>query len=227
MKATFSTLAFSTSKILAASGHTVSSSHAQQLLAAALGYASLASLQASTEEQPGLQHADIVILDVAGVIVRAAQLGHAQCAEQIADAIAQAIRNDPAAPALYNSWGEFVENKVVPYASEAALDDEAVSSAAASTNAMFDEPAEIEIPSIGGSDPASGSWKPNVSACGGFFEVPITGTITMDQDEDRMYSGHILNIAGTVQIEKAGRRCMMDYLDMDLGAAVDDSHYEN
>ncbi|MDD5472179.1 MAG: hypothetical protein PHP05_09730, partial [Sideroxydans sp.] len=93
MKSDFSSLAFAARQNLVASGVSVSIGHTQQLLAASLGFGSLSAIQSSTEEAPGIDGADFVILDVAGLSARAASLGYGAASDQITDAIASAIKN--------------------------------------------------------------------------------------------------------------------------------------
>ena len=81
MQSNFNTVAFAARESLKTSGIAIALGHVHQLVAAGLGYASLASLQASGEENPGLAGADYVILDVEGITARAASLGYGVAAE--------------------------------------------------------------------------------------------------------------------------------------------------
>lgn len=92
--------------------------HTQQLLAASLGYGSLAVIQASTEEAPGIAGADFVILDVAGLFARAASLGYGAASNQITDAIASAIKRDPEPPAVFLALLDFIEEVAARFANE-------------------------------------------------------------------------------------------------------------
>lgn len=92
--------------------------HTQQLLAASLGYGSLAAIQASTEEAPGIAGADFVILDVAGLFARAASLGYGAASNQITDAIASAIKRDPEPPAVFLALLDFIEEVAARFANE-------------------------------------------------------------------------------------------------------------
>lgn len=138
MKSDFSSLAFVARQNLVASGLSVSIGHTQQLLAASLGYASLAAIQASTEEAPGIAGADFVILDVAGLSARAASLGYGAASDQITDAIASAIKSDPEPPAVFLTPLDFIEDVAGRFANDTVMDHDAVSDAAANTNAYFE-----------------------------------------------------------------------------------------
>ena len=216
MKANFSTLSHSLRQQLAATGVSVSIGHAQQLLAASLGYGSLAAYQASSEEQPGIQGCDYVILDVLGVTSRANQLAVVAQQKQVVDAIVKAIKADPEPPAVFLNDRDFVETEVARFAEESILDDDAVASVAANTNAYFDD-AEIEM----GQPSVSLAQSPE------FWEVPINGCVNLDQDPDKPFSGEAINAAGVVRIWKAGRVCLMNDMELDIGASVDDGYYEH
>ena len=48
----------------------------------------------------------------------------------------------------------------------------------------------------------------------------------MDQDLDKPFSGDNILVSGVVRIWKAGRVCLMNDMELDIGASVDDSYYE-
>lgn len=214
MKANFSTLAYSIHRILTASGLAISRGHVQQLLAASLGYGSFAAFQASTEEQPGLAGADYVILDVAGLEARTQNLGYGSSIAPVTQAIATAIKADPEPPLLFLDASEFIDEVVHQFADENVLNHDAVSSAAAETNAYFDE-VNLEA-----SEPAD-ALKDSPE----FWEVPVSGNIGMEQDPDKVFSGDSILVDGVVRIWKAGRVCLTDDMELDIGAGVDDSGY--
>lgn len=215
MKSDFGSLAFVIRQNLVASGVSISLGHTQQLLAASLGYGSLAAIQASTEEDPGIAGADFVILDVAGLSARAASLGYGAASDQIADAIAAAIKSDPEAPAVFLTPLDFIEDVVVRFANDTVMDHDAVSDAAANTNAYF-EGAYLE------------ATEPDQSLTNSreFWEIPVEGNVGMDQDPDKPFSGDNILVNGVVRVWKAGRVCLMNDMELDIRAAVDDSYYD-
>ncbi len=215
MKSDFSSLAFVARQTLVASGVSVSIGHTQQLLAASLGYASLAAIQASTEEAPGIAGADFVILDVAGLSARAASLGYGAALDQITDAIAAAIKSDPEPPAVFLRPLDFIEDVAGRFANDTVMDHDAVSSAAAETNAYF-EGAYLEA-----TEPEEA-----LKDCREFWEIPVEGNVGMDQDPDKPFSGDNLLVKGVVRVWKAGRVCLMNDMELDVGAGVDDSYYK-
>lgn len=215
MKSDFSSLAFVTRQNLVASGVFISLGHAQQMLAASLGYASLAAIQASTEEAPGIAGADFVILDVAALSARAASLGYGAASDQITDAIATAIKNDSEPPAVFLNPLDFIEDVAGQYANDTVFEHEAVSNAAAETNAYF-EGAYLEA-----TEPEEA-----LKDCREFWEIPVEGNVGMDQDPDKPFSGDNILVKGVVRVWKAGRVCLMNDMELDIGAGVDDSYYD-
>ena len=214
MKPDFSSLAFVARQNLVASGVSVSIGHTQQLLAASLGYGSLAAIQASTEEAPGIAGADFVILDVVGLSARAASLGYGAASDQITDAIASAIKSDPEPPAVFLSPLDFIEEVAGRFANDTVMDHDAVSSAAANTNAYF-EGTYLEA-----TEPDEA-----LKDCREFWEIPVEGNVGMDQNPDKPFSGDSILVKGVVRVWKAGRVCLMNDMELDIGAGVDDSYY--
>lgn len=84
------------------------------------------------------------------------------------------------------------------------------SSAAAETNAYF-EGAYIE--STEDPEPLKGSSS--------------GGNVGMDQDLDKPFSGDNILVNGVVRVWKAGRVCLMNNMELDIGASVDDSYDES
>jgi len=185
------------------------------VLEASLGYGSLAAIQTSTEEAPGIAGADFVILDVAGLSARAASFGYGAASDQITDAIATAIKNDPEPPAVFLTPLDFIEDVAGRFANDTVMDHDAVSDAAANTNAYFEE-AYLEA-----TEPEEA-----LKDCREFWEIPVEGNVGMDQDPDKPFSGGSILVKGVVRAWKAGRVCLMNDMELDIGAGVDDSYYE-
>lgn len=211
----FKTIAVIARAKMKASGSVIALGHVHQLLAAGLGYSSLAALQASTEENPGIDGADRVILDVEGITGRAVSLSYGKMATVIIDAIVAAIENVLPSLVIFRDRQEFIDDVACSFASDNILDHDAVSSAAAETNAYFNdmhiEPADPE--------PLKDSRE--------FWDVPVLGNVSMDQDPDKMFYGDKILISGCVRVRKAGRVCLMDHMELDIDASVDDSYYES
>jgi len=215
MKSDFSSLAFVVRQNLVASGISISLGHTQQLLAASLGYGSLAAIQASTEEVPGLEGADFVILDIAGLTARAASFGLGSVSDQITGAVVAAIKSDPEPPAVFLTPLDFIEDVAGRFANDTVMDHDAVSDAAANTNAYF-EGAYLEV-----TEPDEA-----LKDSREFWEIPVEGNVGMDQDPDKPFSGDNILVKGVVRVWKAGRVCLINDMELDIGAGVDDSYYD-
>lgn len=217
MASTFHSVAFSNRVQLEQVGVSLTLSHSQQLLAAALGYRTLAAWQAVPDEVHALQQADFVVFDLPTLKQRCLALGHAAHLDQIVGALAGCIVQACPTVKVFRDLGLFVDEVVEPFVRDAIELDEGVCNAMASTNAYLDDPAEFEVArdesSIGTSSDE-------------FVELPVEGTITMTPDPDRMYSGHIIEFDGVVRVFRVGKRCFCEPLELDLGASVDDSHID-
>lgn len=212
MKYTFSTLAVVARQNIVAANVSISLGHAQQLLAASLGYGSLAAIQTSNEEVPGITGADFIILDIAGLSARTASLGYGAASNQITDAIVAAIQSDAEPPAVFQNSLDFIEDVVNRFANDTVLEHDAVFAAAANTNAYLED-ANLE------------ATQPNqaLKDCRGFWEILIEGNVGMEQDPDKTFSGNNILVNGVVRIRKAGRVCLMNDMELDIDARVEDS----
>lgn len=215
MKSNFNTIAFFARESLKASGIAITLGQIHQLLAASLGYNSLAALQSSGEETPGLTGADYVILDIEGITNRAASLGYGEVSAEVIDAIVAAIKGDPQPPMIFLNTQDFIDDVACQFANDNAFDNDAVSSAAAETNAYFEG---TYIESTEDPEPLKDSRE--------FWEIPVGGNVGMNQDLDKPFSGDNILVSGVVRIWKAGRVCLMGDMELDIGASVDDSYYE-
>ena len=146
---------------------------------------------------------------------RATALGYEATAPEVIDAIIGAIKADPEPPMIFLNIQDFIEDVACRFANDNAFDNDAVSSAAAETNAYF---AETQIEATEDPDPLKNARD--------FWEIPIGGNVGMDQDLDKPFSGDNILVNGVVRIWKAGRVCLMDDMELDIGASDDDSYYE-
>ena len=216
MKAYFSTLARSIHQQLIMMGSSMPLSHAQQLLAASLGYSSLAAYQASPEEQSGVAESTYIILDLVGVASRANEISVGLQVKQVVDAFTKAIKAAPQLPRVFLTDREFLETEMTRFIEENILNDDTVLSVAAATNGYFnDVEIEMEQPSM------------TLAQSPGFWEVPFNGHVNLDQDPDKPFSGDVIKVTGVARIWKAGRVCLMDDIELDIEASIDDSHYDH
>ncbi len=156
-----------------------------------------------------------MILDGEGIIGRAASLGYGHVATEAINAIVTAIKGDPQPPEVFLDIQEFIDDVACRYANDNAFDDDAVASAAAETNAYFEG---TYIESSEEPEPLKDSRE--------FWEIPVGGSVGMDQDLDRPFCGDNILVSGVVRVWKAGRVCLMNDMELDIGASVDDSYYE-
>lgn len=141
--------------------------------------------------------------------------GYGAASGQITAAIATAIKSDPEPPAVFLTQIDFIEDVAGRFANDTVMDHDTVSDAAANTNAYF-EGAYLEA-----TDPDEA-----LKDCREFWEIPVEGNVGMDQDPDKPFSGDNILVKGVVRVWKAGRVCLMDDMELDIGASVDDSHYD-
>lgn len=212
----FNATAFAAKKFLSAADIKISLGNIHQIFAAGLGYKSLASLQASSEEKPGLEEAAYVIFDEQAMRRRCEEVGQAENVTDVINALQAGLEACSNAPSIYYCEKTFIEDEAYRFAQENALEHEEVNAASAETNAYFSDVC-VEC----GDDPVP------LNDAIDIWEIPVTGNVSMDQDEDRMYCGDNILIDGTVLIKKVGRRCLSNNMELDIAASVDQSPFED
>lgn len=219
----FNAISFALRTQLRALGHQVSLGHSHQLLAAALGYNTMASMQQALQGRPALALAEIVVLDLPRLTARCVGLNLSGSAAAIIHTAVATLINQPTPPLVFKDWDEFLDDYLVPTVSQECLDDEHVASVMAETNAGYYDEAEIEV--IGhtrGTCSTSDLPPPiTVSPCGQFLEIPFGGTLIGEQDEERAYSGNVLDLDGTARVERVDVRCLLKHVQLDIGAQVE------
>ena len=194
----FQQLSFQVHQALTAQGVKVVAGHVQQILCAHLGYNSLAAMQAAAQvEKPGVAGADFIICDLPLAVTRANSLG-------LPEAVAAAV---------YASLKQLAEGQAAVFASEAEFVDEevhhevtmgleltnALSGPMAMTNAYgpgwvdvdFDDETE-------GLDDGDGAWS-----------IGMSGTLSLDQDPDKVFWGSKIAFEGEIEYQRAGRRLLL------------------
>ncbi|RIJ85281.1 peptide ABC transporter permease [Ralstonia solanacearum] len=168
--------------------------HAQQLVAAALGYKSLAAYQASQEERPDLSGTKHIVIDE--LLLQRAQELSVGYAEEIlvtllSDTFKQALpavqvhRNEDA---LNDALRAYVDNTVLN-------DDNAVSEMTMSNGTLGEVylPFETSLADIPFED---------------VEEFRIHGHVGMQQDPERPYVGHIVRVDASLFLTRYGRVCV-------------------
>lgn len=186
-----SVIAFAVRKELSARGISLSIGHTQQLVAAALGHNNLASYQASRDDI-GLPEASDIVLDLERLVARAGELGHDD--KMLAQALKTVlIKRFPDAE-LYEEQEDWLM-AVQDHFELAIVNDNSVNSEVAMTNGTFPR-TDVEL-----------IWWNNLND----FEsddltMDFNGLVTVDQDQDRVYWGHEIEVRATLTVERFGRR---------------------
>lgn len=169
--------------------------HAQQCLAAALGYKSLAALQASPDAGFLPDRETHVVLDAAALLSRSHELGmlvdDAELFVMVRDAISNAWVGTPVHMSL-EAFRSTLQDEV----DRTAANDGIVSGRTAITKS--DGIREIYMP-IEGLD------FDDVPSNGNPHEIEVSGHIAMRQDPERPYWGHRVDVHATLWLVRQGR----------------------
>ncbi|WP_416050285.1 hypothetical protein [Cupriavidus basilensis] len=188
-----SAIAFAVRQALSAKGISLSTGHTQQLIAAALGHNNLASYQ-SSEDDTGLPEAADIALDSERLQARATKLGYDGSA--FAQALTTALQACFPDAELYDDHEAWLMD-VQSHFEQAIINDGAVNSEVAMTNGTFPQ-ADIDLP----------WWDADAldEHDGDDLSFDFDGLVTVDQDEDRVYWGHEIEVRATLTVERFGRR---------------------
>lgn len=217
-----SDLAHSVRKNSASAAAAVQLGHAQQLIVAALGYKTLASYQAAQGAALEPQYLDgvhHVVIDYDMLNQRADELGAAFSPSQLHELIDTAFKERAPHTRLHSSEGAF-EDYLRQHVDQVVIEDDDVNSEMANANydgvdeVYFDFDVELEQVPVGSS-----------------LDIELNGHVGLGIDTERPYSGHIVNVEGTLSVKRLGRLCFGSVdcqvtkavLDQDWG---DDDHEE-
>ncbi|MBU9552886.1 hypothetical protein [Burkholderia multivorans] len=167
--------------------------HAQQLIAAALGYKTLAAYQASPDEA-ALDDARHFVLDLDLAHQRAGELGVAVSEEQL-DALLGSAFAGQLPHARFHQSESALEDYIRDRLEQLVKNDSGAASQIAMTN--HNGIGEVYLPfdlSLADLPPA-----------GEVTEIEVLGHIGMELDTERPYSGHIIDIEASVSVERTGR----------------------
>jgi hypothetical protein len=210
----FKTITFLAGVNCQAKSNKISSGHIQQILASGLGYGSLAAYQASTEENPGIDGASHVFLDLPAMSVRSHSLGQGN-GDTIITAIKEAITSGPTPPQIHASVKDFFDNVISEYVEQNVENEDGASSASAETNGAVDS-VEVEPDK----DPAPISTSPDE------WDVSFVFSMHIDQDPDRVFHGDKVTGSGIARLRKVGRVCLEGDIELvDVAAGVDMTGY--
>lgn len=193
-----SNIAHSVRKNTSTEADSVSLGHAHQLVAAAIGYKTLASYQAAQaagSEPAALNHVSHVIPDYNLLGIRALELGISIQPTRLHQLLAAAFSERLPGVQLHSSYESF-EDVLRSRVDQVVLDDGAVNSAMANANSdgidevYFDF--EIEF---------------GEAVVGEPLVVDLDGHVGLGIDTERPYAGHKVNVEGTLTVERLGLRC--------------------
>lgn len=197
---------------------TVSLGHAHQLVAAALGYKTLASYQAAQaagNEPAALDLVCHVVVDYDLLRTRALELSLAIQPVRLDHLLQAAFSERLPGAQLHGSYGD-MEDVLRTWVDNVVLQDDAVNSAMA--NANFDGVDEVYFDFEVGLEEA---------AVGGPLVVALNGHVNLGIDTERPYAGHKINVDGTLTLDRFGLRCFGD-AEVDVAkAALDYGWYDH
>lgn len=186
-------------------------SHMQQLFAAVLGYRNHAAYQAAVKagvESESLADARHILPDVEMFERRAQDLHCVSDIDAVGASISKALKKALPEAVLHQSVQDLADE--IRLDVETGIGDSSeFSSAQAETNGgmpWFD--LEFEAASNLQEDSAD-SWA-----------LEVSGSASLELDEDRVYSGHEVSVSARVVFSRLGRRVLGPYEVDDVGAAV-------
>lgn len=191
---------------LSAAGYPVQLGHVQQMLAAALGYKSLAAYQSATAERFGSQ----VLVDMPLLATRCAELSKPKFehifVDHFAGCSAQTVHADT--KSLEEMLSEHIQLN--------AADHDDLSGVIAETNATPTAVEDVEV---------MGMFTP-MTLRGPHMVFPFFAVLDMDHDPDRVYHGDKIILEGSVSMEVTGRRCLGDF-ELSVTGKVEDQWEES
>lgn len=190
-----SALAFAVRKQSASFPKPVGHGHAQQLLAAALGYKSLAAYQVSQEEQPDLSPAKHIVLDEALLLQRAGELGLPYSGEVVVSLVIDSLTNALPHATVHRTKRAF-DDMLRDYIDDAVLrHDETVGQMAMSNGTLGEVylPFETLLENIPYDD---------------VKEFSINGQVSMRSDVERPYVGHVVHVSASLFLTRYGKVCV-------------------
>lgn len=185
-----SAIAFAVRQSLSAQGITLTAGHAQQLAAAALGHNNLASYQASGDED-GLPAATDIVIDWERLQSRAAELGRE--GDMFALALTAVLKERFPAADIYGDHEAWLTDVQSDFERAIVVED-SVNSEVAMTNGTFPR-TDVELP-----------WWETLDEEDDVLSYDFEGVVKVDQDEDRTYWGHEIDVRAILTVERFGRR---------------------
>jgi len=176
----------------------ISLSHCQQLVAAALGYKSLASYQAA--EKQGAEITDLtevnhILVDRALLSIRAKDLNVGIPPWMLEPMVAQAFEQRLPAAQIHNST-DSLEGKLSDIVSAQVMESDNVSGLMAMTNSNGPLDVHVEF-----------EFNPSKRPLTRSIAIPMRVQVVMKIDEDRTYIGHRIAVSCITGLECLGQAC--------------------
>ncbi|HJV87885.1 MAG TPA: hypothetical protein VJ698_20610 [Noviherbaspirillum sp.] len=189
----FSQIAFACRTLCNQQGVTLSYGHVQQLLAAVIGYSTLAGYQAASAQDQSFD-ASHLVLDEALFATRFHQLGCGAAPDVVGAALWEALNAALTETQVHRnteSFGVYLQE----FVDAEITDDDAVTSQTAMTNGEMPM-AEVPV-EVSDADIANGA---------NWLQFPLEGVVTVDQDQERVFYGDTVDVEGTLQLKRMGER---------------------
>lgn len=196
----FTKIAFSVQANCSNDGHELGYGHAQQLFAAALGYSTLASYQeaqSSNQEPETFDDVRHLVLDRPALVIRAHELGLPYTATMLVDAVKLTLETRLPAVEVHLSESH-LEDALRAHVDYHVVNNGLASGQMAMTNS--DGIDEIYLPF----DLDYG----HIPDPGDSLVIDLDGHVAMGIDTERPYSGHKIEVKGTLEVERLGKRCL-------------------
>lgn len=178
----------------AQSPHPIKLSHAQQCVAAALGYRSLASLQASNDAGQRMDQETHILLDAQALAERSRELALDQADEDLLALVHASFGKRLVGIAIHDSHSAF-EEALRRSVQDEVLNDSGVVGQMTITN--NDGIREIYLP-------FDIDWD-QIPSNGDPVEFEFEGHIAMEIDKERPYWGHRIDVKASVWVSHPGR----------------------
>ena len=198
MRFDLSTLAYAARVECAAAGLPIKLGHAQELLAAAVGCRTFASLQAAAKVPDDVGH---ILLDERYLAVRATELGYvgAGWAQPILKALKKHLPTEyvhGTEESFFSALRAFVDDR--------SVNDHEVISQTAMTNGWLGEVyMPLYLESQESFEEESPAFDP-FDRAEQDFSFDITGHVSMEQDPDKPYWGHKVDVRATLTFGRLG-----------------------
>lgn len=197
----------------------VTSGHAHELIAAALGYGSYAAYLPSVEEPASFAGVEHIVLDVAGLAARQQELGYVD--PPAGPTFIETLRSElcAAAPGAKVHLGESDFADDIRQDVELAIADSGeFLGEQAMTNAYGPDDSDLEFDPAAAMNQRAADWS-----------FTVVGDAFLEQDLDKVYHGDEIAVTARVEFQKIGRRMLAGMEVHEVGASIkgeEDLKYE-